>query len=368
MRVGTCSIREAGRRQAYEQQGRKSVVFPRAETSALKCQAEVPQRGGNRRTNITRNQNALVYASHEVIHQYQAKHKAMASGLYFNKHMSLLHRELLNRGHDLKLPHCWYQFGDEVVRAWMPEQIVWYNDSPIGTQVSWAGPTPHKQAGKGIDSEIKEVVSELSARYGTNIDKTVDAVYSYAPFDFQRKFRQTRQLYGHGANHQVAVSSPEVIHKALRNAFKLFPKKDFPDPANYAPLVADASSALLEETPQKLQLVNDLCEKFWNYFCYHLRLHPKGHENVPNEALEIWGQKLAPERANYELDLQLHLSQAFEAVPSLKDKDDFIPWVPATQYSKAQTAAILKGFDGAFEGLDVFAKQVRKGYGKTHAA
>lgn len=308
-----------------------------------------------------------MYASYQVIHQYETENGVSPTGLYFNKLMSLLHRDLRNRGHDLKLPHCWYQYGDEVVRSWMPEQIVWSHDAVDRTVVSWAGPKPHRQVGKGLESEIHGTVVELGARY-KDIEKAVDAVYSYAPFPFQKQFRKARQLYGSGANKIIAAKSPELISKAVVDAFKVFPTKEFPEPANYARLVSAATTAVLDEAPQRLQLVNDLCEKYWNFFCYHLRLHLKGHENVPGEALDIWSQKLAPERANYELDLQLHLTQAMSAVPSLKEQDQFIPWVSASQYTKEQVARILKEAGPAFEGLDKFTKAARRGYGKTFAA
>lgn len=56
----------------------------------------------------------LALASYLVIEEHRRLTGQYPSGLYFNKAMCLLYRNLKKANLNLELPHCWYRYGDEV--------------------------------------------------------------------------------------------------------------------------------------------------------------------------------------------------------------------------------------------------------------
>ena len=67
--------------------------------------------------------------SYLFLKKYREKTGTDSSGVLFNKYMTLLNRALLYKGVDMHLPHCWYRWGDEVVRYCLPF-IDWNHDDP----------------------------------------------------------------------------------------------------------------------------------------------------------------------------------------------------------------------------------------------
>src|SRR5437762_11314562 len=72
----------------------------------------------------------LNFASYQVITKYEQVTGAKPSGLFFNKVLSVLNRDLGAVHLQLRLPHCWYRWGDEVVRILMPRHLQWVHEDP----------------------------------------------------------------------------------------------------------------------------------------------------------------------------------------------------------------------------------------------
>ena len=77
-----------------------------------------------------KNANELLkVACSRIITGYESRAGHSPSSLYFNKVITLLHREIGKDGLSLNLPHCWYRWGDEVARVLMPHNVRWEYDS-----------------------------------------------------------------------------------------------------------------------------------------------------------------------------------------------------------------------------------------------
>ena len=80
-------------------------------------------------------------ASSIFIDKFQSKYGSNPTGIVYNKYITLLHRELKSDGIDIKLSHCWYRWGDAVVRYSLP-YIDWTHDDLDVTKVSFRGFRP----------------------------------------------------------------------------------------------------------------------------------------------------------------------------------------------------------------------------------
>ncbi len=101
--------------------------------------------------------------------------------------MCLLYRNLKRKNLNLKLPHCWYRYGDEVVRYHMPHQIRWNHEDPRRTSVHWMGSEPDIK-----EERVLEEVRRITERYHTRdgLRELVAEIYNTAPYEFQKKFRE----------------------------------------------------------------------------------------------------------------------------------------------------------------------------------
>lgn len=89
-----------------------------------------------------REDDLIPLASYLAIEACQDRFENPPRGLYFNKVLSLLHRQFQDLGVDIGLPHCWYRYGDEVVRYEMPSPLVWDHEATDKTTVLWDGDPP----------------------------------------------------------------------------------------------------------------------------------------------------------------------------------------------------------------------------------
>lgn len=62
----------------------------------------------------------LEYTCYEVIEKYKEERTGMVDALRFNKVMSLLNKDLLESGIDIRLPRCWYFYGEMTVIQELP--------------------------------------------------------------------------------------------------------------------------------------------------------------------------------------------------------------------------------------------------------
>ncbi len=243
---------------------------------------------------VSTNKPLLELASLEVIRQYEKKTGEPITGLYFNKLMSLVYAELRNRYNiNIELPHCWYRYGDEVVRYLMPNAIRWNHETPQYTTVTWVGQEPLTQ--REEREIIKRVVKETIKKYEhKSKEELVDDVYSSAPFTFQRNFRQLRLNIEGMAVASVGISNfKEVLRSSLEQTIESFPKKEFPNEVyeritNYYMLM----KKLLELPEFNVEIAKELTEDIWFYFSYYLRIHKKCYENIPRNVIEYWKSQL----------------------------------------------------------------------------
>lgn len=241
----------------------------------------------------------LAIASYLVINKHEKCTGKSPSGLYFNKIMSLVDRKL-NGLVNLKLPHCWYRYGDEVVRAAMPYNVKWdhmYDDKTI---VTWRGDLPMFDDSPQVRL-ITDSVDELTTSYAENVFLAVHEVYKFAPFEFQRQFLNVREIfYGMNnafnwdANTYLTLSAPQFF-KALDS----FPSRDFPQLNERMQITRQLAEIILYNSNVDNNLLRDIMTTFWFHFCYYLRTHNEAHDNVPENYITYWNSILETEDARY---------------------------------------------------------------------
>ena len=134
------------------------------------------------------------YACRAFIEGHEGSVGCNPSGVMFNKLMTLLYRDVRRTlGVDIRLPHCWYRWGDEVVRHGM-SYLSWNYDSPGVTRVMFTGDAAEfpddDRVKRYIDSYVSRFIHAYSGPEG--VEMAVDDVYLEAPFEFQNRFRMLR--------------------------------------------------------------------------------------------------------------------------------------------------------------------------------
>lgn len=254
-------------------------------------------------------------ASFIFLDEYRSKNHDDPSGIVYNKFMTLLNSELKKDKIDIRLPHCWYRWGDEVVRYHMP-YLYWNHDDPRYTTVLWKGKTPRYNVNDPTVSEIKSFSGKFIDLYSgpEGAEMAIDKVYEKAPFKFQNEYRKIRESL------KITKSKipPDnyigsVLMPLFENAMRVFPKEfssvkgtkeDFEEVFKMA-----------AERGGTIQELFEMAEDFWFFFCYHLRLNKKCHENVPISTLDIWEEMISWETEMYERGLQNNVREFYDGCP-----------------------------------------------------
>ena len=281
----------------------------------------------------TQNRNKLsllAYAASKVIDTAADKETGLADGIYFHKIMSLLQNDLAHTEADLNLPHCWYFYGDEVVRSAMPYQLQWNHDDASLTRVGWRG----RQDFSGVDPRQRMMVDSALEPYveefppgAEHINKLIDRVYSYAPFDFQRRYRSVKgEVYDiSGSTIVFEEYAPRLLRPTVRDTLSSFPSSEtlFAPVAGFLPVLRDSTDTLLE-SPRGVKPAYRLLVNFWEFFCYHLRTHPRANDSVPRETLEFWNGQLETRRLDFQGLLGKCLARWVTSYPSLESSDAIV--------------------------------------------
>jgi len=312
---------------------------------------------------LTRDPNSLAgVASYIVISKHLERTGSPPTGLYFNKIMSLLHSEARTRGIDLQLPHCWYRWGDEVVRYLMPTAIDWNHEDPNQTRVSWKGDVPFYQGLEDNLGAVKDLADELTAGYSCpgGIERAVSEVYARAPFDFQRRYKICRDsLYGiQRSRVEMKDYGKAVLLPMFDAAFEVFPASDFPEVPDRILAFRELLRLMLQRPEPDFALVNEVSEEFWFWFCYRLRLHPAAHENVPRLTIDFWEERLEFEDDRYRKMLGDHAAEILEAT----DSPLLEPLIRVRKAEGEEYRRVLESFGDGFDGLGEFVEGIRKGY------
>src|SRR5438552_1065392 len=258
---------------------------------------------------------AATQAAYYIISSMSRASADRLHGVLFNKGMCLLNYRLKQRKIDIRLPHCWYKHGDIVVEYWMPPNVQWPKPNEEQTYVYWHGPAPKALSDAQLQKEIIAAAERLRDEFPEDengINRIVTEVYKFAPFEFQRLFKDVflllRLWYNPGTSVQAFVS--DRFRPRFTQLKESFPAGDFPDLVLDMEKYAFVVGTLLEKPEGVRFLIDGLSEDCWLHFCKSLRLHPSGHENVRDQTLEIWRREKDASVEVFEVKLKYWVERA----------------------------------------------------------
>jgi len=241
-------------------------------------------------------------SSYVFIEEFRNRTGKNPTGILFNKFMVRLNRLLLSEGVDIRLPHCWYRWGDEVVRYSMP-YLDWEH-TPSGTFVSFGDShVPKIDYNDRTLSETRKFaisfIKKYSGQYGH--EEAVDETYSEAPYEFQNRYRMLRESLKISRQNKSPDNYEEYIGSLFNMVKESYPKEFDIIRPRFDDFSAVFDYALDHESSR--EDLFDLCESFW-FFCYYLRLDKKCHANVSEETLNAWREVIPYETDIYDQILQ----------------------------------------------------------------
>jgi len=253
--------------------------------------------------NSVKRNDYVEIASYLFFEEYKKERRGEVPGVIYNKFITLLNRELKPEK-DIGLPHYWYRWGDIVVAHCVP-YTSWEHVTPRYTVVRWAGDIPNYDPNDKIVSLIRKNIAEFMVRHsGSEAHETAkDEVYEGAPFKFQNEYRKLRESLESLSKRSIMDNKWTYIDSLFNNAMDEFPKKEFKHIVNEKDKFEAVFRMGLKNKASEEDLF-DLAELFWFFFCYHLRMNKKGHENVPKETLNIWVEEIPWETMKIEHILQ----------------------------------------------------------------
>ena len=190
-----------------------------------------------------------------------------------------------------------------------------------------------------------------SGRGGTS--SAVERVYSYAPFEFQRAFRRLRLDLANLKRARIVVPDyGTTLAPRVERVFSTLPDRDFPEVAARAPAVESTIIKILERMEFPYPLATELAEHYWFWFCYYLRLHPDAHENVPQEALELWASKLEDQNRIFHRKLGDIVIELAMLAPEVWEDNVLGPIAVSRSREREEEDVVFKEFEDDLEGLD----------------
>ena len=308
----------------------------------------------------------LKFVAYCVVRQFKKRTGRDPTGLYFNKAMSLINTKLKEEGYNLRLPHCWYRWGDEVVRYYMPFELGWNHEDPPSTKVTWEGDVPRGMIDLRLQDKVKSLSDEMADQFSSeNLSEMVEQVYMNAPFDFQRLYKKVRDSFLSILRAEVAVENFNIskLIPQLEEAIAAFPEdSEFDEIRAHLPAFKSLLMHVLSTENTDYSLANEISEEFWFWFCYFLRLHPRAHENIGKEALAIWSERLEVETDLYMRAFGEHVLRLFRAIPEISLDAELAPFVASEQEVEKESDKIMSEFEGEFDGLDTFLDNVKGSY------
>lgn len=231
----------------------------------------------------------VMYTSYIFISQYRSTCGSNPSGVMYNKFMIMLNRELIDKiGMDIRLPHCWYRWGDEVVRCNMP-YLEWNHDDPNKTIVQFSDHMHDPSYRDEVSNHTRLFAKEFISRYtGTEgVDLAMDEIHSKAPFRFQNDFRTLMDSL-RPTHESISVSHrQDMVRDLYQIAMRNYPLRSFPSTELEVTQFDRLFTKALDEG-LSVDRLQQMSETFWLFFCYRLRLHKDCHANVPGSTLDVW--------------------------------------------------------------------------------
>ena len=301
----------------------------------------------------------VAYASYYFIERCKTESETTPSGLYFNKALSFINTEMKRRKQNIKVPHCWYRWGDEVVRYFMPVELAWSHEEAGYTKVDWIGHPPKVEESKA--DLIKILIDEFLYKYPMKnkdwYEELLADHYDTAPFEFQKTFKVCRDILFDRikSNTNNEVKGGDVLQTLFENAFKSFPNDKLFSPVKaFIPTFLKLIAYPLSGSRQDMSIVNDLSEEFWYWFAYFLRVHPSAHENVDQETIAYWRSLLVLETSHFYRNFDDYVYRLSLKYPEIAMDDLLAPRVIETRERQQKWESEAADFEEITRDLDIF--------------
>lgn len=270
----------------------------------------------------------LKYSLWKIIEKYKDSKQNSVNGLRFNKIMALLnHRLLEEKNLDIRLPKCWYLYGEATVPTQLPKEVEWegLDNDEEKTSVSWMDERPAIRSSKNR-KKIDSIIDSLYSLYPPDgdINKLIEEDYSkYAPYEFQKLykvFRYDTEIVSM-IDQDGSLRSKAFYAKEIKKAMEAFPYEDFPELKVEARKIELLLPSLFKEYPQKNEKGIEIAKDFWKIFCRFLRF--KENSYVVRDKVEYWKEVALKDLKEYKLKLSEDIKDLKELELSV-NKDPMI--------------------------------------------
>ena len=222
------------------------------------------------------------------------------------------------------------------------------------TSVKWASknaPIPSRNHPTYV--EIKDELERIWGVLETQgIDEMVSHVYARAPFEFQRQHLALERAFrtAQGSRDAESVGAGELA-PLIEQTFDSFPRQGFPRVAEPCLAAGHAAALIAWERPEHMRLAEEIVRRAWHFFCYHLRLDPQGHRNVPDSTLEVWKAELEAQRKIFDTGFSSNLREAARELPIIEVDSRFEVWMSPARGSNPEFEQLLKRLAPALEAV-----------------
>lgn len=303
----------------------------------------------------------IAYISYSVINDYKRLYNDnLPSGLFFNKVLSILYKTLKEEKIDIKLPHCWYRWGDEVVRHYMPYEIEWNHEEAYFTTVDWNGDRPDPIENDGLRKEIDDTIDRIIKKYSSykeEIGELLSEVYKTAPFEFQKQYKNVRDILFDKrlAQSKSTDFGKNILWPILDKALNTFPDDTyFKTVRQHIPAFKRLIYLYINQPNPNYKVINEISEEFWFWFCYYLRVNDQAHENINQDTLAYWEEVRIKEDEIYMRNFQDYAFSLYNSDNTLRDDDILKPFIDAAIQRERELESTFKEFDKVFDGLNDF--------------
>ena len=207
----------------------------------------------------------------------------------------------------------------------------------------------------------------MTQKYGVRgqIQSFVNTVYEEAPFDFQRKYKQVRDLFYETSKNNILneTGKRKLLIGALNEALDVLPSDEiFGDVRELASQFRILMDYGLNSGKIGLAKLNEVSEEFWFFFCYYLRIHPKAHDNVGRDTIRYWTQILEDKREGFIDNFRDHALEFSVLLPEISKDEAIAHYVNEAVKEDKEFSELFSEFKGAVDGLDTFLSESKKEY------